>query len=156
MTHLLRDMMRIIHFLQKRFQIRNLSRQAKLDVLREKWNFIVYTLQQRNKEINKKDDFMNKMIEDLENVKDGVRESILEEYLRCCQRVHTIGFLQWRIMYPSSRCNIVQCEDLISERMWFLYDSLARQKLLKQMPNLARCSLPKKSQVLFRQCFQRS
>ena len=78
---------------------------------------------------------MNDLIVSLVHVKDNVRMAILEEYLRCCQRVHTIGFLQWRKMFPSSRCKVDQCEELVNERMWFLFDSIKDNQFNPNIPD---------------------
>lgn len=53
-----------------------------------------------------------------------VRRRALEEFLRCSQRVHTIAFLQWRHMFPTSRTMTDQLKELIEERMVFMYGYL--------------------------------
>ena len=64
--------------------MRNMSREAKLQILDEKWTFILSNLQKRNAQINPKDKYMDALIMKLFNVKRNIRRCVLEEYLRCC------------------------------------------------------------------------
>jgi hypothetical protein len=58
-------------------------------------------------------------------VRPNIRRRVLEEFLRCSQRVHTIAFMQWRIKYESNlKRNVNQLYDLIEERMGFMYGRL--------------------------------
>ena len=65
-----------------------------------------------------------------------VKRAALEEYLRCCQRVHTIAFLQWRLKYPTpKRWHQAMLIDLIEERMVFMYGVFSSGKQSEYMPD---------------------
>jgi len=57
-------------------------------------------------------------------------------------------------MYPSYRCKIEECEDLISQRIWFMYENLKSAGNSKNYPNPEISGLPSKSFKLYKKCLE--
>jgi hypothetical protein len=86
-------------FLQTGLLNRFHAREAKLQILDNYWHQFIFKLHAVN--IKVKDGFTSGLIDKIMKIHPTIKRRCLEEFLRCSQRVHTIAFLQWRIMYPS-------------------------------------------------------
>lgn len=131
----LRELFRILLFIQKRFITRYNTREAKLEILDNCWNKLCGQLNEEN--VGKsKSKFMSDMIYKIQCMKPVVKRAALEEYLRCAQRVHTIAFLQWRLKFPTPlRWHHKMLIDLVNERIEFMYGLFKKKKTLENMPN---------------------
>ena len=50
----------------------------------------------------KKNDLKGKKImKGIENVPKEIKEACLMEYVKRCQRLHTVAFMEWRQMFPN-------------------------------------------------------
>jgi len=88
-----------LQFIQERFYLRNQIRDAKLEGLKNAWNKFYGKLNEANVQIRNKK--IAAIIIEIGKVDPHIKNAVLEEYLRCAQRVHTIAFLQWRLKFPS-------------------------------------------------------
>lgn len=67
----------------------------------------------------------SKIIRAISGVKPNIKRLALEEYLRCAQMVHSIAFLQWRMLFPSRLLyNEEMLRELITERLDYMYGDL--------------------------------
>ena len=78
-------------FLQLRLKNRNETREAKIDILTNAWNKLLGQIHDNNLNVNNKK--AQKLVIAIGKVRHEIRRAALEEFLRCCQRVHTIAFL---------------------------------------------------------------
>ena len=129
----LRQLFKILTFIQKRFLARFYTREAKIEVLNNAWNKLCGQLNEQNIEV--KSIFMSEMLVKIQSLNPVIKRRALEEYLRCSQRVHTIAFLQWRLKYPKLKCNVGMLISLIEERMNFMYGNLNNGEELPNMPD---------------------
>ena len=75
------------------------------------------------------------MIKKIVTIKHEIKLTVLNEYLRCCQRIHTIAFLQWRLKYPNPLMfNEEMLTELIDERLKFMYDDYNMKLDMAQLP----------------------
>ena len=87
------------------------------------WFKFLGRLQKQN--IKVRDVKTSEMIMKIVPVRHHIRKAALCEYLRSCQRVHTLAFLQWRAKYPSSLRNSSDVlTELIEDRMRHMYGRL--------------------------------
>lgn len=68
-------------------------------MLTNAWNKFLGVLLVKN--VKARSNKMSKLIQGIGAVDRKIIRAVLEEYLRSCQKVHTIAFFQWRIQYPS-------------------------------------------------------
>tara|TARA_B110000285_G_C14937053_1_gene520121 strand:- start:243 stop:458 length:216 start_codon:yes stop_codon:yes gene_type:complete len=43
-----------------------------------------------------------KIMKGIENVPKEIKEACLMEYVKRCQRLHTVAFMEWRQMFPNT------------------------------------------------------
>lgn len=87
------------------------------------WHKLIGTINDINATVMSKK--VGNIVYEVGKIEPNVIRAALEEYLRCSQRVHTIAFLQWRIMYPSHiQFHEEMLVELIEERMKFMYGNM--------------------------------
>jgi hypothetical protein len=100
MTLKVRAAFKNLIFMQKKIKCRNVTREAKIDILENYWNKLLGQIHRKNQEVGDKK--TQTLLRAISGVKANIRRKALHEYLRCAQTVHTIAFLQWRMLFPSS------------------------------------------------------
>ena len=94
-----------------------------MDILETSWNKLLGSIHRENQKIG--DAKTSKIIRAISGVKPNIKRLALEEYLSGAQMVHSIAFLQWRMMYPSHLLfNEDMLREIITERLSFMYDDL--------------------------------
>ena len=123
MQYMTKELFRLLFFMQMRFLQRYHVREAKIAMLTNAWNKFLGVLLVKNVKV--RSNRMSKIIQGIGAIDRTIIREVLEEYLRSCQKVHTIAFFQWRIQYPSHlEYNEEILEELVQERIEYTYQRL--------------------------------
>jgi hypothetical protein len=49
----------------------------------------------------KKDAKAKKFVSQIQEVPEIIKAAALKEYVKRCQRLHTVAFMEWRLMFPN-------------------------------------------------------
>lgn len=121
------DTYRQIQFIQVRFQLEHTIHEAKIEVLVNFWNKIIWEL--KTKAIILRDKTTSALVTRFLAVPEKVRRDCLSKYLKSCRLLHAIAFFQWRNKFPNKiKHNKNQLDELISEKTSFLYSKIAKTK----------------------------
>ena len=95
----LRQCVKSMLYIQRKFNIRKLIFNAKLEILMNSWDKLMGQLYSIKTKI--KDKKLLKIINQIPKIKLEIKKYALSEYLKSCHVYHYIAFLQWRYLWPS-------------------------------------------------------
>ena len=113
---------------------------AKLNILINNWNKLLQCLITKSSQIkdNKATSIINKIIQ----VKSSVKCAALYTYLKNAQRLHTIAFFQWRLMFSKNNSSSSILQEIIEERMNLMYGNLLEDN--SPLQNISNYSVTEK------------
>lgn len=98
-------------------------RYSKIDVLESAWDQVLASVML--KASRRKDQPVLKLVQDIAVLQNRpVRRQLLRLYLNKCRELHSIAFLQWRLLYPAETVVVENVEELILARMSNLVNGL--------------------------------
>lgn len=95
-----RELNRLIEFMQTRIRNQLAIRTSKVDVLHNFWDKMTGIILQ--KAITMRDEVGQGLIRKMIMVPKEVRHAVLLHYVNKCRARHSIAFFQWRLKYPSN------------------------------------------------------
>jgi len=114
----LRKMMDFIVFMQCKIHNRWIQRVAKLEILDNGWNLLLFKMQ--NEHIEVKDNWTRDTIKQILCIPPVIKLRCLEEFLRACMKLHSIAFFQYRHMFKICK----ESEEVLPELITFVEEHL--------------------------------
>jgi len=94
-----RELNRLVEFMQKKLRDQLSIRSAKVEVLHNFWDKMTGIILQKS--ITLRDEVGQGLIRKMIVAPREVRDSVLQKYINKCRARHTIAFFQWRLRFPS-------------------------------------------------------
>lgn len=112
-----------IVFMQRRMRKQLAIRYSKIDVLESAWDQVLTSIMK--KASKRKDQQVLKLMQEIAVLQNKpVRRQLLHLYLNKCRELHSIAFLQWRLLYPAETVIVENVEELILARISNLVNGL--------------------------------
>ena len=109
--------------MQRRMRKQLAIRYSKIDVLESAWDQLLTSVM--IKAAKRQDQAVLQLLQDIAALQNKpVRRHLLRRYLNKCRELHSIAFLQWRLLYPATTVIVENVEELILARISNLVNGL--------------------------------
>ena len=120
MTLKIRELFKLVRFIRRRIVRLQRIEIAKEQMLNYFWKKLVDKLTQQAFKIN--DAKGKKFMVAIGKIPEEIKFAALKEYVKRCQRLHTVAFMEWRLMFPEKleESSIEKLQNLIASKDKFI------------------------------------